>query len=106
MDISDFGKMNEMLAQASAMQQQMEEKLAATVVEASSGGGAVTVRMNGRKELLALTIAPSAASAAAGDITMLEDLILAAINQAGRNADDAMKSSAAGMLGGLGLPGF
>jgi DNA-binding YbaB/EbfC family protein len=84
----------------------MDQKLVATVVEASSGGGAVTARMNGKKELLKITIAPSAASAAAGDITMLEDLILAAVNQAAQKADQAAQSSAAGMLGGLGLPGF
>jgi DNA-binding YbaB/EbfC family protein len=84
----------------------MEQQLAATIIEGSSGGGAVTVRMNGRKEILKLTIAPSAASAAAGDITMLENLILAAINQATQKADAAAQSNASSMLGGLGLPGF
>jgi DNA-binding YbaB/EbfC family protein len=103
MDISQLGKM---LEQAQQVKSQMDEKLAATIVEASSGGGAVTVRMNGKRELLKLTIAPSAASAAAGDITLLEDLILAAVNQASQKADEAAQSSAAGMLGGLGLPGF
>jgi nucleoid-associated protein EbfC len=102
----DFSKMSEMLSQATAMREQMDQKLAETIIEADSGGGAVSVRMNGKKELLKLTIAPSAASAAAGDITMLEDLIVAAINEAGRRADAAMQSNAAGMLGGLGLPGF
>lgn len=102
----DFNKMGEMLSQATAMREQMDQKLAATVVEAESGGGAVTVRMNGRKEVLKLTIAPSAASASAGDIEMLEDLIVAAVNEAGRKADAAMQSATAGMLGGLGLPGI
>jgi DNA-binding YbaB/EbfC family protein len=99
----DLSKMQDMLSQASAMREQMEQRLAATVVEADAGGGAVTARMNGKKELLKLTIAPAAASAATGDITMLEDLIVAAINAAGRKADDAMQSSAAGLLGNLGL---
>ena len=99
----DISKMQDMLSQASAMREQMEQRLAATVVEADAGGGAVTARMNGKKELLKLTIAPAAASAATGDITMLEDLIVAAINAAGRKADDAMQSSAAGLLGNLGL---
>lgn len=98
--------MNEMLAQASAMRETMEEQLGNTVVEAGSGGGAVHVRMNGRKELLKLTITPAAASAAAGDITMLEDLILAAINEAGRRADAAAQSNATAMIGDLGLPGL
>jgi DNA-binding YbaB/EbfC family protein len=102
----DLGKMQEMLAQAQQMQQQMDLRLADTVVEADSGGGAVRARMNGKKELLSLTIAPSAASAAAGDITMLEDLIVAAVNSASRKADEAQKSNASSMLGGLGLPGF
>ena len=102
----DFNKMSEMLSQATAMREQMEERMAETVVEADAGGGAVTARMNGKKELLKLIIAPSAASAAAGDITMLEDLIVAAVNEAGRKADDAVQASAAGMLGGLGLPGL
>ena len=102
----DFSKMQEMLSQASAMRESMEEQMASTVVEASSGGGAVNVRMNGRKELLSLTITPVAASAAAGDITMLEDLIVAAVNEASRKADDAAQSSAGDMLNGLGLPGF
>ncbi|HLI78164.1 MAG TPA: YbaB/EbfC family nucleoid-associated protein [Acidobacteriaceae bacterium] len=102
----DFNQMQEMLSQANAMRESMDEKLATTIVEASSGGGAVEARMNGRKELLKLTITPAAASAAAGDITMLEDLIVAAINEAGRKADQAAQASAGDMLGGLGLPGF
>jgi DNA-binding YbaB/EbfC family protein len=104
----DFSKMSEMLSQASAMRETMEDRMAQTTVEASSGGGAIAVKMNGRKELLKLTITPAAASAAAGDITMLEDLIIAAVNEAARKADQAMEASAGDMLGGLGLdlPGF
>ena len=102
----DFGKMQEMLAQAQQMQQTMDLRLADTIVEADAGGGAVTARMNGKKELLSLTIAPSAASAAAGDLSLLEDLIVAAVNAAVRKADEAQKSNAASMLGGLGLPGL
>ncbi len=102
----DLNNLQNMLSQATAMREQMDERLAATIVEADSGGGAVTARLNGKKELLKLTIAPSAASAAAGDITMLEDLIVAAVNAAARKADDAMQSSAASLLGGLGLPGL
>ncbi len=102
----DMSKMQEMLAQAQEMQQTMDLRLSETIVEADSGGGAVKARMNGKKELLSLTIAPSAAAAAAGDLTLLEDLIVAAINACSRKADDASKSNAASMLGGLGLPGF
>ena len=106
MDPMDLSNMQDMLAQASAMRDSMEERMANTVVEADSGGGAVQARMNGRKELLKLTITPAAASAAAGDITMLEDLIVAAVNEAGRKADEAMQVVSGDMLGGLGLPGF
>lgn len=100
-------KMQEMLEQARHMQDQVQEKLRQTVVEATSGGGAVTVKMNGQKQVLQLRIDPSAMaslSASASDVEMLEDLITAAINEAGRRADDAMKSNLTGMLGGLNLP--
>jgi DNA-binding YbaB/EbfC family protein len=100
-------KMQQMLSQAKEMQEQMQEKLAATVVEASSGGGAVSVRMNGKKELLKLTIDPAAVLSLSGanpDVEMLEDLITAAINEAGRRAEEILKSSMQGLLGGLNLP--
>jgi DNA-binding YbaB/EbfC family protein len=102
----DIGKMQQMLSQARDMQTQMDERLAGTTIEADSGGGAVTVRMSGKKELLKLTIAPAAAAAAAGDLSMLEDLIVAAVNAASRKADDAHKSATASLLGGMKLPGM
>jgi DNA-binding YbaB/EbfC family protein len=104
MNFSDLGKMKEMMAQAKTMQEQMERKLQETVVEAESGGGMVSVRMNGRKEVLRLKIEPTAMGSNASDLELLEDLITAAINEAGRRADEAMKSSVAGMMGGLNLP--
>jgi hypothetical protein len=100
-------KLQEMLGQAKQMQEQIQQKLAATVVEASSGGGAVSVKMNGKKEVLKITIDPSAVSSltgASGDVEMLEDLIAAAVNEGGRRADEIMKSSVQGLLGGLNLP--
>ena len=104
MDFSDLSKMKEMMGQAKQMQEQMERKLSETVVEASSGGGVVTVRMNGKKEVLRLKIEPSAIGSAGSDLELLEDLITAAVNEAGRRADEAIKASVAGMMGGLGLP--
>ncbi|HEX3436706.1 MAG TPA: YbaB/EbfC family nucleoid-associated protein [Pseudacidobacterium sp.] len=100
-------KMQEMLTQARQMQEQMQEKLAQTIVEATSGGGAVTVKMNGQKQVLKITIDPSAVASLSGstaDMEMLEDLIAAAFNEAGRRADEAIKSAASSMLGGLNLP--
>jgi len=88
------------------MQEQMERKLAETIVEASTGGGMVTVRMNGKKEILRLKIEPTAIGSSASDLELLEDLIAAAVNEAGRRADEAMKASVAGMMGGLNLPGL
>jgi DNA-binding YbaB/EbfC family protein len=98
-----------MLGQAQQMQEQMEQRLAATVVEATSGGGAVTVKMNGKKQVLSLKIDPSAVAGLgsnAADIEMLEDLVVAALNEASRRADESMQSGLSGMLGGLGLPGL
>jgi nucleoid-associated protein EbfC len=106
MDFSDLAKMKEMMEQARQMQEQMERKLAETVVEASSGGGVVTVRMNGKKELLRLKIEPTAVGSAGSDLELLEDLITAAVNEAGRRADEAIKASVSGMMGGLKLPGM
>jgi hypothetical protein len=102
----DMNKMQEMLAQAQEMQQAIDLRMSSTVVEADAGGGAVKARMNGKKELLSLTIAPSAAASVANDLTLLEDLIVAAVNAATRKAEDASKCNTASMLGGLGLPGF
>ena len=106
MNLPDLGKMKEMMSQAREMQAQMEQKLASTVVEAESGGGMVAVRMNGKKEILRLKIEPTALGSSTGDIELLEDLIVAAINEAGRRADEAMKSSVAGMMSGLNVPGL
>jgi len=100
-------KLQEMLGQAKQMQEQIQQKLAASVVEASSGGGAVTVKMNGKKEVLKVSIDPAAVSSLTGphpDVEMLEDLVAAAFNEAGRRADEIIKSNVQGMLGGLNLP--
>jgi len=105
MSFPDLGKMKEMMSQAREMQAQMEQKLAATIVEAESGGGMVSVRMNGKKEVLRLKIEPTALGSSTGDIELLEDLIAAAINEAGRRADAAMKSSVTNMMSALNLPG-
>ena len=106
MDFSDLAKMKDMMGQARQMQEQMERKLSETVVEASSGGGVVTVRMNGKKEILRLKIEPTAIGSAGSDLELLEDLVIAAVNEAGRRADEAVKASVAGMMGGLNLPGI
>lgn len=100
-------KLQEMLGQAKQMQEQVQQKLATTVVDASSGGGAIAVRMNGKKEVLKVTIDPAAVASLTGptpDVEMLEDLIAAAMNEAGRRVDDVLRSTVQGMMGGLNLP--
>jgi DNA-binding YbaB/EbfC family protein len=100
-------KISEMLSQANQMQEEVQRKLGQTVVEGTSGGGAVTATMNGKKQLLKIRIDPSAVVGLGGaqpDVEMLEDLVVAAVNEAGRKAEDAMQSSVKGMLGGLNLP--
>jgi hypothetical protein len=102
-------KISEMLSQANQMQEEVQRKLGQTVVEGSSGGGAVAATMNGKKQLLKIRIDPSAVIGLGGDqpdLEMLEDLVVAAVNEAGRKADEAMQSSVQGMLGGLKLPGL
>ena len=103
-------KISEMLSQASHMQEEVQRKLEMTVVEGSSGGGAVTARLNGKKQLLRIKIDPAAVAGLIGqsqpDVEMLEDLIVAAVNEAGRKAEEAIQSSVQGMLGGLKLPGM
>ena len=102
-------KISDVLTQASHMQEEVQRKLGETVVEASSGGGAVTATMNGKKQLLRIRVAPSAVmglTSGQPDVEMLEDLIVAAVNEAGRKADEAIQSSVQGMLGGLKIPGL
>lgn len=109
MNFSDIAKMKDMMGQARQMQQEMEQKLQQTQVEATSGGGMVLARMNGKKELLSLKIDPTAFSSGMGtpaDIELLEDLIKAAVNEAGRKADEVMKQGVQSALGGLNIPGL
>jgi hypothetical protein len=102
-------KIPELLSQANQLQEAVQRKLAETVVEANSGGGAVTATMNGKKQLLKLHIDPAAVVGLSGgqpDVEMLEDLVVAAVNEAGRKADEALQASVQGILGGLNLPGL
>lgn len=93
-----------MLSQAREQAEKLQQKMQQIVVDASSGGGSVTVKMNGQKQLLSVTIEPEVVKS--GDIEMLQDLVVAAVNEASRKVDDALKTSLGGMFGGMGLPGF
>jgi DNA-binding YbaB/EbfC family protein len=102
-------KMQEMLSQASQMQEEVQRKLANTLIEGTSGGGAVTVKINGKKQVLKVHIDPSAVTnlgSNKADLEMLEDLIVAAVNDAGRKAEEALQGQLKGMLGGMNIPGL
>ena len=92
------GGMNiqQMMKQAQQMQEKMQQEMDALVVDATAGGGMVTVQMRGTKEIAALTIDPEAVKD--GDVEMLQDMIVAAINEATRKVDEAMKGKLGGML--------
>ena len=93
-----------MMKQAQEMQERLQRQMADTHVEATAGGGMVTVVMNGNKQVERLTLDPDVVSKE--DVEMLQDLILAALADAHRKAEDAMKQQVGGMLGGLRIPGL
>jgi len=88
-----------LMRQAREMQDRMQRELAELTVEASAGGGMVTVKMTGHKQLVAVAIDPEIVSA--DDPAMLADLVLAAVNEAGRKVDEAMQERVGSLAGGL-----
>ena len=93
-----------MMKQAQQMQELMQKQMADLRVEATAGGGMVTVVVNGAKQLQSLKIDPEVVSK--DDVAMLEDLIVAAINDAHRKADEQLSQSMSGLMGGLNVPGL
>ena len=94
----------QMMKQAQQMQERLQKQMAELKVEGNAGGGMVTVIVNGGKQLQSIKIDPEVVSAA--DVEMLQDLILAAVNDAQRKADEEMSKSMGGMMGGLKIPGL
>ena len=94
----------QMMKQAQQMQEKLQKQMAEMKVEATAGGGMVTVVMNGSKQLQSITIDPEAVNK--DDVEMLQDLILAAVNDAHRKADEEMSKSMSGMMGGMKIPGM
>jgi nucleoid-associated protein EbfC len=92
------GGMNiqQMMKQAQQMQEKMAKELEELVVDASAGGGVVSVKMRGTHEVLSITIDPEAVKD--GDVEMLQDMIVAAMNEGNRKVDEAMKGKLGGML--------
>jgi nucleoid-associated protein EbfC len=96
----NFQQMQQMMKQAQQMQERLQKQMAELTVEASAGGGMVTVTINGAKQLQSIKIDPEVVSKE--DVEMLQDLIVAAVNDAQRKADEEMKQKMGGML----PPGF
>jgi DNA-binding YbaB/EbfC family protein len=101
-----MGNMNNMIKQAQKMQKDMmkvQEELEQRQIEASAGGGAITVVVTGKKELVSIKIKPEVVDP--DDVELLQDLILAAVNEAIRQAEEMVSNEMGKLTGGLGLPG-
>jgi DNA-binding YbaB/EbfC family protein len=93
-----------MMAQAKEMQQRLQQQMADLRVEATAGGGMVTVVVSGTKQVLSVKIDPEVVSKA--EVEMLQDLIVAALNDASRKVDEQLGQSMSGLMGGLKIPGL
>ena len=89
-----------LMKQAQQMQEKLRVEIAAIRVEASSGGGMVAIRMDGNKNVIGVKIDPEVA----GDVEMLQDMVMAACNEAVKKVEEESQKKMGGMLGGLGLP--
>ncbi len=94
----------QMMKQAQQMQERLQKQMAEMRVEATAGGGMVTVTVSGTKQLLSVKLDPEVVSK--DDIEMLQDLIVAAVNDAHRKVDEQLQSQLGGLMGGMKLPGF
>ncbi len=94
------GNMQAVMQQAQQMQDKLQREVAQIKVEATAGGGMVTVTMDGQKNLLKVKIDPEVA----GDVEMLQDMIVAASNEAVKKVDEEVQGKTRGLLGGMGLP--
>ena len=94
----------QLMKQAQQMQEKLQKQMEATVVEATAGGGMVSLKMNGSKQLLTIQI--DAEVFASGDKEMLQDLIVAAVNEGVRKVDEVMNGQLGGLTAGLKIPGM
>ena len=102
--MKNLQQMQQILKQVQQFQEQLQRQLDSLVVEATAGGGMVTVRMNGQKQLVSVTIEREVF--ASRDQEMLQDLMLAAVNEAARKVDEQTASHVGNMAGGLNFPGL
>ena len=102
--MNPFGDPRKLMKQLQQAQEKMQTEIAAMVVEATSGGGMVKVEVDGQKQLLRLTIDPEVVSK--DDVEMLQDLVVAAVNEASRKVDDAIQEKVGALTGGMKIPGL
>ena len=93
-----------MMKQAQEMQERLKQQMAEMRVEATAGGGMVTVVMNGTKQVQSIRIDPEVVSR--DEVEMLQDLIVAAVNDAARRVDEQLGQTMSGLMGGLKIPGL
>jgi DNA-binding YbaB/EbfC family protein len=96
--------MQQLMKQAQQMQEKLQKQMQTIVVDATAGGGMVSVKINGQKQLLSIQIDPEVFTG--GDKDMLQDLIVAAVNEGIRKVDEAMAEQLGGLTGGLKIPGL
>jgi len=96
--------MQQIMKQAQKMQEQLQKQMGEMTVEGSSGGGMVSIKMNGLKQVLGVKIETDAM--ASGDVEMLQDLIVAACNEAARKVDEELSGQIGNLTGGLKIPGL
>lgn len=102
--MKDIGKLLKQAQQMQTRMAEMQSKLAEKTVESSAGGGMVKVVMNGQHQIISMKIDPEVVDP--GDVEMLEDLVIAAVNEARSEVDDMIKSEMSSLTGGLPIPGM
>ena len=102
--MNPFGDPRKLMKQLQQAQEKIQAEIAALVVQASTGGGMVTVEMDGQKHVKSLKIDPEVVSK--DDVEMLQDLVVAAVNEAARKVDEEVQQKIGGLTGGLKIPGL
>ncbi len=102
--MKDIGKLLKQAQQMQAKMAEMQERLAEKTIESSAGGGMVKLTMNGRHEVISLKIDPEVVDPA--DVEMLEDLVIAAVNEARSRIDEMVKAEMSSLTGGISMPGL
>ena len=102
--MNPFGDPRKLMKQIQQAQERIQSEIAALVVEAAAGGGMVKVEMDGQKQVRSIKIDPEVVNK--DDVEMLQDLIVAAVNEAARKVDEEVQQKIGGLTGGLKIPGL